>query len=134
MNTPPAPLEWHPAYRDKTWLLDWLEGRSDYPTDRIRLSIPQPMRYMLYDPNAPIVPESLRERILSKHKAWGPAPYVGRPFVYFWYWAVDELGRGIAGDVRVEHTDTFASHHTFEVYHYHWDALNGHDPDTPVWP
>jgi hypothetical protein len=27
---PPAPLEWHPAYRDRTWLLDWVEGRTDH--------------------------------------------------------------------------------------------------------
>ncbi|HET6291005.1 MAG TPA: hypothetical protein VFG15_30210 [Amycolatopsis sp.] len=43
--------------------------------------------------------------LLVKRKAFGMAPYVGRRFVYVWYFATDELGRAIASDARIAHTD-----------------------------
>lgn len=43
MSAAPPPLEWHPAYRDKTWLLDWLEGRSKHQSDRIDLPVISPL-------------------------------------------------------------------------------------------
>lgn len=133
--TPPAPLEWHPAYRDQTWLLDWLEGRGGWPTDRIVLPIaPTARAFLSYDAATP-VPEPLspRTRVLTKQRAWGAAPYVGRPFIYWWYFATDELNRSIAGDARIRHASPdydFCS----GPAEYTSDARNGHDPDTPVWP
>jgi hypothetical protein len=132
MTAPPAPLEWHPAYRDQTWLLDWLEGRREGRTDIIKFPILPPMRIRDYD-RAPDPVETPPTRTLTKRKAYGHAPYVGRPFVYRWWCAVDELGRGIAGESRIAHVEpdfTFCS----GPFDYAPDARNGHDPDTPVWP
>lgn len=96
---PPSPLEWHPAYREKTYLIDWL-NRVGHLANK---EVVQYYDYRL---------ESLAERIekgpfgstaftvktLTRQKCWGPAPYTGRPFIYMWFAAVDELGRGIAGE------------------------------------
>ena len=133
MTAPPAPLEWHPAYRDQTWLLDWLEGRGGWPAHHIRLPIVPPLRFHAYDPDAPITVEPVRDRILTKQRAWGAAPYVGRPFAYWWYFATDELGRSIAGDTRMRYASedfTFCD----GPFDYSHEARNGHDPNTPAWP
>lgn len=132
-NLPPAPLEWHPAYRDHTWLLDWLEGRSEFRQDAVQIPFVSPMRLEPYDPGAPIVPDVIRAHTLTKRKAIGLAPYVGRPFVYFWSFAIDDLGRAVAGDTRIRYADpdyTFCS----GSFDHAWDARNGHDSGTPVWP
>jgi hypothetical protein len=42
---------------------------------------------------------------LTKRRCAGPAPYVGRPFIYAWWAAVDEFGRGIAGDSARQYRD-----------------------------
>ena len=55
----PSPLDWHPAYADKTGLVDWLNGV-------------------------------------------GPGGD-GKPFVYIWFAAVDELGRAIAGESTIQY-------------------------------
>lgn len=134
MSTPPAPLEWHPAYRDRTWLLDWVEGRSsERPADRIHLAVVEPLRFEPYDEAASVIPHKIRSTCLMRHRAFGLAPYVGRPFRYEWFFADDELGRTIAGDVRVRHASPdydFCS----GPAEYTSDARNGHDHDTPVWP
>jgi hypothetical protein len=93
MTNPPAPLEWHPAYRDKTWLIDWLNSR-----DGIYFRVP-------------IIPElsvnSLEQikdhEILTKQQAAGPAPYVGDPFIYVWFFVTDNLNRSIAGESWIEY-------------------------------
>lgn len=100
-TTPPAPLEWHPAYRDQTWLLDWLEGRSKYQQDRIEL--PMVTRLILDDFGLPSTATELSQFTLTKHKAIGPAPYVGRPFRYMWHFATDQLGRAIAGESWIDY-------------------------------
>lgn len=88
--TPPPPLEWHPWYRDKTWLMDWLDS-TDYA---VEIQVKPPIRAAL----TADIPQRVR---LTKQKAQGPAPYVGRPFVYGWSTATDNLGRSIASDARV---------------------------------
>lgn len=96
----PSPLAWHPFYRDKPWLIDWLEGNSSLPSDHLRIPVPSPMR--LFNPEPyPTVPSAMNVVVLTKRKAWGWAPYVGRPFVYVWPCAVDDLGRTIAGDTKI---------------------------------
>lgn len=44
----PSPLDWHPAYADKTGLVDWLNGVGPYG-DRyeILLAKPRPLRFEL---------------------------------------------------------------------------------------
>ena len=94
---PPAPLEWHPAYRDKTWLLDWLDGKPGYPHDTLILPKPQRMTASFAAAEEPLAP-ALPTYTLTRRRCAGPAPYVGRPFVYHWWAAVDEFGRAIAAD------------------------------------
>jgi len=94
----PDPLDWHPAYADRTWLLDWLNGVGPYGDRREVLLpiLPSPLRS--WSPDGPTVPATLRTRVLTRRLCQGGAPYVGRPFVYQWWAAVDELGRAIAGE------------------------------------
>jgi len=101
----PMPLEWHPWYRDKTWLLDWLEGKSGYPEDAIVIPVP-PRLYWQREENR-IGPETISDRqiVLTKHRAWGSAPYVDTPFHYEWTTATDHLNRSIASDARIVYDD-----------------------------
>lgn len=96
----PPPLSWHPWYRDKSHLIDWLND-----PDRWDYRIPMPRsRCDLYsagtDATYPVEP-SPKAMLLAKTRAWGPAPYVGRPFVYVWNVGTDEVGRQIAGESRI---------------------------------
>lgn len=131
MNTstvPPAPLEWHPAYRSHTWLLDWLEGRrGEYPTPVIQFPILKPLRFKPYDPDAPIVPDEIRAHTLTKQRARGLAPYVGRPFMYCWNVATDELGRTIAGEAQIRYIDDHG-------YYWGWREPESRNGFAPVGP
>lgn len=101
---PPAPGEWHPAYQCDALaaaLRDFLESSM---STTLRLPFPPPCRF----PAAvePLVPElgELPCHVLTKRKVMGPAPYVGRPFVYVWRCAIDELGRAVAGPAHIVYT------------------------------
>ncbi len=131
---PPAPLEWHPAYRDRAWLIDWLEGRRHGLSMNLVLpNLRSPLISGIADPHEPPKDTSSSTTTLTRQKACGAAPYVGRPFVYWWWCAVDELGRAISGEARIRHADpdfTFC----YGSYEYADNTRNGHDPNTPVWP
>lgn len=103
MTDAPSPLDWHPAYRDKTWLLDWLERRGPYADlDVIRLPVLPSMRRLFTVQEFPDPSHDVsRSMTMTRRKCWGPAPYVGRPFVYVWMAGVDDLGRCIASDSRI---------------------------------
>ena len=93
---PPVPLEWHPAYRGYTELLEWLnkpDGPHTLKVPRIKPVAATMNPVALY----PVEP-SPEPWLLTKRKATGPAPYVGRPFAYWWRFATDQLGRAIAGE------------------------------------
>lgn len=96
-NGPPRPLFWHPWYRDKTFLIDWLNSNNMWPY-RIPLA-----RRVRYDAGEPIMKNLLHQSVvtLTKQVAAGRAPYVGRPFCYRWCVATDELGRSIASEARI---------------------------------
>lgn len=85
----PAPLDWHPWYRDKTWLRDWLEGPHPGP---YRVPVPTPLPLWVTDTPAPMAELLPAMVILTKHRVRAPAPYVGAPFHYQWAVAVDGLG------------------------------------------
>lgn len=105
---PPPPLEWHPAYRDKTWLLDWLNGTGRFAhLHTIRVPITPQIRIEVRDPD-PFTIEEIRFHTLVRKRAFGQAPYVGRPFIYVWRVGVDELGRSIASDSRIVYLDDSA--------------------------
>jgi hypothetical protein len=102
----PTPLEWHPFYQDRAWLLDWLEGRGTYSGDSIRVPV-MPRLHVSFTELEPdvIAQPTIRALTLTKQRAFGPAPYVGQPFAYVWPCAVDELGRAIAGDAKIVYLD-----------------------------
>lgn len=105
MTEPPPPLEWHPAYRGKTWLLDWLEQTGPY-ADLYTIKLPV-MRPLKFTTAVEPEPDTIVDHVITmtRHKATGLAPYVGRPFVYLWYVGVDNLGRAIASDSHIAYLD-----------------------------
>jgi hypothetical protein len=101
---PPPPLEWHPYYRDRTWLLDWLNGDGSLGGhNTLRIPVMAPIRLPTPDALYPVEP--MTSLTMTRYKAMGPAPYVGRPFVYVWWVGVDDYGRSIASDSRIAYTD-----------------------------
>lgn len=89
MDTPPMPLEWHPAYRDKTWLLDWLESSES----EAHLAIDRPQRLEGIDEVPATVARTPSTLILTK---------------CMWRCAVDDLGRAIAGEARPQYLPDWA--------------------------
>lgn len=111
----PPPLQWHPAYADQTWLIDWLNERGKY-ADRHEIVLPFARRVTFTLDLAPTLVEAPRHRVLVRKRHAALAPYVGRPFVYAWNTAVDELGRAIAGEARIQllpHTCIGHCEHSF---------------------
>jgi hypothetical protein len=96
----PLPPACHSAYRDITWLRDWLNGAPGYPNDRIRVPFMQRLNPTLTGRWTGESETSVHT--LTKRKAAGLAPYVGDPFIYTWYVATDELGRSVAGDATIQ--------------------------------
>lgn len=96
-DRPATPLEWHPWYRDKTWLLDWVQGRN---SPVIRIPVTRPLLAAFETDGSP---PTLGAGVVTmeRRKAAGPAPYVGRPFHYRWWVGVDNLGRQIASDAWI---------------------------------
>lgn len=96
-ETPTMPLTFDPWYLDKLSVLDWLNQDDGRP-----LIFDMPRRL---EPATDITSMELElDRItLQKRKAWGPAPFVGEPFAYVWWYATDKYGRSVAGDARIEY-------------------------------
>lgn len=97
---PPPPLECHPWYRnrvDQLWA--WLNG----PEESITIAVTPAVTIRAYLEPQESDPGGLRRLHLRKHRALGPAPYVGRPYRYVWNTAVDDNGRWIAGDSHIEY-------------------------------
>jgi hypothetical protein len=101
MREPPPPGECHPAYQDKPWARDWLNGAAFPGQHHLRIPV---MTRLSFDLTGGSANEpSVRERVLTKEKAAGLAPYVGNPFMYVWYVATDELGRSVSGDTQIHY-------------------------------
>lgn len=91
----PMPLDWHPAYRDKPWLMDWLTGTEH----EVRIPVNKPLRVHDFDDAAEVSrPADATVLLLTKHRAAAPAPWTHRPYQYAWPVGVDQMGRAIAGD------------------------------------
>lgn len=95
----PSPGDCHPALRRIAHaIVPMLD--ADQP-DRLHIQIPLPpkLQPLKSDPGPLTADDVLGPptSLLTIRRAWGPAPYVGRPFVYTWRVATDELGRHIAG-------------------------------------
>lgn len=99
----PPPLTWHPYYRGKTHLLDWLNGVGPLAEAGWSIRLPKPRRVTMAsaDDLYPSAELSFDVITMTKQRAWGPAPWTGEPFHYEWYVGTDELGRQIAGDSSI---------------------------------
>ncbi|MEU8023795.1 hypothetical protein AB0B88_16420 [Micromonospora haikouensis] len=103
MTTPPPPLEWHPAYEGhRRRLLHWLNDGGPYRgRDTVLVPRPAPAVWQI-EPDPRSIDAALpRPFVLTRHRAAGPAPYVGDSFHYEWWVARDDLGRAIAGDTWI---------------------------------
>ncbi len=97
--TPPPPLEWHPFYRDQTWLLDWVQSED---RQMVIVPIPPVVRVLLDEAEACHGDPAHRFPVLIKRKAAGAAPWTGSPFFYVWYVATDQYGRSISSESWAE--------------------------------
>lgn len=91
----------HPAYAGREDLRDWL---LHGPYRDIKIPAARSLRAFDDDPLEPVT-ESIIIRTMTRRKAWGYAPYVGRPFVYVWPVGVDDLGRHISGPSAIVYTE-----------------------------
>jgi len=96
MISPAAPNQWHPWYEQFRYSVErWLDDDRYY---YLVVPVPQSTAYP-----AVLYPTSVaRMVVLTKHEAYGRAPYTGnREFVYAWRFGVDEFGRQVAGEARI---------------------------------
>lgn len=102
---PAPPLEWHPAYRRMTELLDWLENPNARESCKV-LMPSRPAAFMIVPGDLyPASSDTYKTMVLTKRKAWGPAPFVGPRFHYRWWTAVDQLGRMISSESKIAYED-----------------------------
>jgi hypothetical protein len=97
-NKPVQPNVWHPRYRDEDALRDWIENGTE---EHAWLSLDGTFVQVNCDiaDDGP-VPYGVREFIRIDVEA--PAPYTGgRPLVYRWHVAIDDLGRVLSTDARL---------------------------------
>lgn len=96
--TPPMPGETHPAYeRHRAAIARWLDTPRHPYGEVMRVAFPRVSR-AVWEPEPTATGLAPLARTLTRRKAFGPAPYVGRPFVYLWYVGEDDLGRMVAGE------------------------------------
>lgn len=99
----PSPGEVHPAYSGHGFVLDWINGLHFQDRDQLLLPAPATRaQFAMFDETAPIEP-SRPPVVLTRRRAAGPAPYVGRPFVYTWDVATDPWGRAVASEARIQY-------------------------------
>ena len=104
MSDVPPPLEWHPWYRGKSFLIDWLNNTEP----QVVIPVLRSIKAVFDEDPAPTAVPSFSTLTLTKQRAWGPAPWTGRPFHYEWNFATDALGRSIAGESRIVHDRMYA--------------------------
>lgn len=104
----PPPGYCHPYHEQrKRFIIDWLDGKSSIGGHHLRLPVVERVKFSLYEAEVPVtIPES-KVLTMRQEKAYATAPYVGRPFVYWWRVGVDDHGRGVGGTkTTLAHTDT----------------------------
>lgn len=128
----PPPGFCHPHHeRAKRFIVDWLDGKSSIGGYDLRLPVVERMKFELYEPLAPVVIPEPKVIRLRKEKAYAIAPYVGRPFGYWWYTAVDDMGRSVGGeDTNFVYTD-----HRYDEWAFIPYATGAHKADEsgPEW-
>lgn len=98
----PIPGECHPFYFRNGFVLDWINGLSDVAGDHLLIPKPVNLARLIAGPSDP-EPWNVAQDVitLTRRVCYGLAPYVGRPFVYRWNVAVDDLGRAVATDAHI---------------------------------
>ena len=99
----PAPGTWDPAYEAlRPFLEAWLSEEAE------RTGSTQ----VVYEDDPTTVVGNIEDwdmrhvsvpRVVHRFKLVAPAPYVGRPFVYVWYCAKDDLGRVMCGEAFIKY-------------------------------
>jgi hypothetical protein len=98
------PLEWHPYYRHLTHLLDWLNEDGSF-AKHDSIHVPH-LRFHRIQTNKDDNDNSIIETLtLTRRKAAGLAPYVGKPFIYEWNIGIDRYGRQIAGESHIKYIE-----------------------------
>jgi hypothetical protein len=131
------PGDTHPAYEDrKAAIVAWLDN-PHHPYGQ-HMRIPYPRGLHVWEPEAEPVTTvpSFSIRMLTRRKAAGPAPYVGRPFCYQWYVGEDDLGRMVAGRttwLRYAEDETTYMIRTGDMSGFNWPVTRPVDGE-PGWP
>lgn len=88
----------HPAYQAQAAMI-----RHLMETRRGAILLPKLPRAQLFEASASQTVETttIETTTLMIRNAYGPAPYVGKPFCYVWRVAVDELERWVAGPAEI---------------------------------
>lgn len=95
----PPPGFCHPYHeRAKQFIIDWLDGKSSVGGDRIVLPVVGRPTFGVFDPSAPLTISERKMITMRRQKAWATAPYVGRPFGYWWWVGIDDYGRSVGGE------------------------------------
>jgi len=84
--------------RAKRIIIDWLDGNSSIGGYDLRLPVPERPKFALIDPDAPLTVPDIKCVTVRRQRAFATAPYVGRPFIYWWWTGVDDHGRGVGGE------------------------------------
>ena len=100
----PHPMSAHPHYESQA------DGIRSLMADRrtsIRVPELQPMAAAFTDGAKDLLSvDRTKRRLLDIKECAGPAPFVGDPLwesgYYYWYAAVDDLGRHVAGDATLD--------------------------------
>jgi hypothetical protein len=95
----PPPGFCHPYHeKHKRFIIDWLDGKSSINAYDLRLPVIPPIRFTLVDPKDLLAFDDPKTITVRRERAFATAPYVGRPFVYWWWAGVDDHGRGVGGE------------------------------------
>lgn len=103
---------------DKPFLRDWINERGPYARRwdvRYAVEPKQPWFHGFAADSDPVGP-SFDVEIVTRNKCAGPAPYVGRPFCYWWWVGFDRVGHSIAAD---------ETHLVYTVDEWEWHIRGG---------
>lgn len=104
----PPPGFCHPYHeRHKRAIIDWLDGKFSIGGYDLRLPVMERPKFTLVDADTPLTVPDYKTITVQRRKAFATAPYVGRPFVYWWWTGVDDQGRGVGGEeTTLAYTDS----------------------------
>lgn len=91
----------HPYYhRHSEIIIHWLEGRFGF---RQQLYLPRGILMTSIDAQSP---STLYEDVITRDvRVFGRAPYVGEPYVYWWWTGKDDRGRRVSGERHASYMD-----------------------------